>query len=129
MCCCVFGIPSRLDAPGRLALAVRPLHMRYLLLLLFCLLAGCASHDWSDASERRAYGAIVERSPSFERARAIDSSRVIWFVEQPDDPPQIYVGFDMGTHTCRSATLRIREHVVEKQEMREDGELIWIVDR
>jgi len=103
--------------------------MRYMLLLLIGVLTGCASHDWAGASDRRAYATLVERSRSFHRARAIDASRVIWFVEQPDAPPHIYIGFDMGTHTCRSATLRIRDHIVERQEMRDDGELIWIADQ
>ncbi|HWW03565.1 MAG TPA: hypothetical protein VNZ64_27930 [Candidatus Acidoferrum sp.] len=102
--------------------------MRVLLPLLIALLSGCASHHWADPSDRKAYATLVESSPSFRRARAIDTSRVIWFVEQRDAPPQIYVGFDMGTHTCRSATLRIGEDVVERQEMREDGELVWIRD-
>ena len=103
--------------------------MRVLLPLLIALLTGCASHDWADASDRKAYATLVESSPSFQRARAIDTSRVIWFVEQRDAPPHIYVGFDMGTHTCRSATLRIRERGVERQEMRDDGELVWIQDK
>ena len=72
----------------------------------------------------------VETSASFRYAQSIDRSRVIWFSEGTDNnDPIIYIGFDMGTHTCRSATLRIREHgVVERQEMRDDGELVWIAD-
>jgi hypothetical protein len=103
--------------------------MRYLLPVLFVLLSGCASHQWTTAHDREAYAALIEHSPSFQRARAIDSSRIIWFVEQTDDPPQIYVGFDMSSHTCRDATLRIHDHVVERQEMRKDGELVWVIDR
>jgi len=102
--------------------------MRVLLPVLIALLTGCASHQWADASDRKAYATLVESAPSFQRARVVDASRVIWFVEQRDAPPHIYVGFDMGTHTCRSATLRIREGIVERQEMREDGELVWARD-
>jgi hypothetical protein len=67
---------------------------------------------------------------SFRRAYAISPTRARWFSEGTDDGyPVIYVGFDEGTHYTRSATLRVREHgVVERQEMREDGDLIWVAD-
>jgi hypothetical protein len=73
----------------------------------------------------------VQTSASFQRARSFDCSRAIWFVDGDDGVyPVVYVGFDMGTHTTRFATLRVREHgVVEREEMRDDGELIWIADR
>ena len=72
----------------------------------------------------------VQTSLSFQRARSIDRSRAIWFVDGEDGGyPVIYVGFDMGTHTCRSSTLRVREHgAVERQEMRDGGDLIWVAD-
>ena len=73
----------------------------------------------------------VTESFSFRRAHAISPERVRWFSEGTDGSyPVINVGFDEGTHYTRSATLRVREHgVVERQEMRNDGELIWIADR
>jgi hypothetical protein len=73
----------------------------------------------------------VEASFSFQRARSIDRKRAIWFVDNLDGVyPIIYVGFDMGWHTSRLATLRVREHgVIERQEMRDNGELMWIADK
>ena len=73
----------------------------------------------------------VTESFSFRRAHAISPERVRWFYEGTDGSyPVINVGFDEGTHYTRSATLRVREHgVVDRQEMRDDGELIWIADR
>src|ERR1051325_235926 len=73
----------------------------------------------------------VTDSFSFRRAYAISPERACWFPDGTDGRyPVIYVGFDEGTHYTRSATLRVREHgVVERSEMREDGELIWIADR
>lgn len=103
--------------------------MRPLLLLIAVLLIGCASNRWVTRSDRRQYASFVEGSPSYQRARAFDPHRVIWFVEDRTELPQVYIGFDMGTHTCRSATLRIRQNVVEREEMREDGELVWVEDK
>ena len=103
--------------------------MRCLLPIFFALMAGCATYQWTSERDHEALASLVEHSPSFQRAREVNASRVIWFVEQTNIPPHIYVGFDMGTHTCRSATLRIREQVVEREEMREDGELVWVPDR
>ena len=73
----------------------------------------------------------VAASFSFRRAFAISSTRARWFVDGTDNRnPIIFVGFDEGSHYTRSATLRVREHgIVERQETRDDGELIWIADR
>ncbi len=100
---------------------------KQLSIIALSLCVGCGtSHPVVSAQVDRA----VETPASFQRARAIDRDRVVWFSDGVDGHyPIIYVGFDTGTHTCRSATLRVREHgVVGRQEMREDGELIWIAD-
>jgi hypothetical protein len=93
-----------------------------------CLCLGCAtSRPIVSAEVDRA----VTDSFSFPRAYAISSERARWFLDGTDGRyPVIYVGFDEGTHYTRSATLRVREHgVLERQEMRDDGKLIWIADR
>jgi hypothetical protein len=108
---------------------VRHNQMRDVLPVLTALLTGCAGHDWANPSDRKACSTLVESSTSYQRARAIDATRVIWFVEERGPSPHIYLGFDMGTHTCRSATLRICEGAVQRQELQEDGELVWVADR
>ena len=92
-----------------------------------CVCCGCTtSRPVVSAEVDRA----VTESFSFRRAYAISPTRARWFSEGTDDGcPVIYVGFDEGTHYTRSATLRVRKHGVgERQEMREDGELIWLAD-
>lgn len=103
--------------------------MKIYLLLVFVVLTGCANEPWATASERREYGALVENSPTYRRARAASATRVIWYVEQPGEAPRIYVGFDMGTHSCREATLRLRHGNVERRVERYDGNDHWILDR
>jgi hypothetical protein len=101
---------------------------RLVSIIALCLCFGCTtSRPVVSAAVDRA----VNESFSFRRAYAISPTRVRWFSEGMDGRyPVIYVGFDEGTHYTRSATLRVREHcVVERQEMRDDGELIWIADR
>jgi hypothetical protein len=96
--------------------------------ITLCLCFGCAtSRPIVSAEVDRA----VTDSFSFRRAYAISPERARWFLDGTDGAdPIIYVGFDEGTHYTRSATLRVREHgVVERQEMRGDGELIWIADK
>ena len=97
-------------------------------IIALCFCVGCAtSRPIVSAEVNRA----VTDSFSFQRAYAISPARARWFLDGTDGRyPVIYVGFDEGTHYSRSATLRVREHgVVERQEMRDDGELIWIADR
>ena len=97
-------------------------------IIALCLCVGCTtSRPIVSVEVDRA----VTDSFSFLRAHALNPSRARWFVDGTDGGfPVIYVGFDEGTHYTRSATLRVREHgVVERQEMRDDGELIWIADR
>jgi len=103
--------------------------MRHLVsIIALCLCFGCAtSRPVVSADVDRA----VSESFSFRRAYTISPARARWFSEGTDGRyPVIYVGFDEGTYYTRSATLRVRERgVVERQEMRDDGELIWIADR
>ena len=97
-------------------------------IIALCLCIGCTrSRPIVSAEVDRA----VTESFSFRRAYAISPTRARWFSEGTDGRfPIIYVGYDMDTHYTRSATLRVREHgVVERQELRDDGELIWIADR
>jgi hypothetical protein len=97
-------------------------------IIALCLSVGCAaSHPIVSTEVDRA----VTNSFSFRRVYAINPTRARWFVEGKDGRyPVIYVGFDEGTHYTRSATLRVRDHgVLERQEMREDGELIWVADK
>jgi hypothetical protein len=94
-----------------------------------CLCIGCTtSHPLiSDEADK-----AVTESFSFRRAHSISPERARWFVDGIDGTtnPVIYVGFDMGTHYTRSATLRVRDnHIIEREETREDGELIWVPDR
>ena len=103
-------------------------------ILLLSLCAGCTTSRPVVSTGIHATPEVakaVQSSASFQRARSIDRSRAIWFVDSDDGAyPVIFVGFDMGTHATRFATLRIREHgVVERQELRDDGELIWIADK
>ena len=96
--------------------------------IVLCLCFGCAtSRPIVSAEADRA----ITDSFSFRRAYAISPALARWFLDGTDGRyPVIYVGFDEGTHYTRSATLRVREHgVVERQEMRDDGELIWIADK
>ena len=90
---------------------------------LLCFVVGCAQRSGVDDA--------VASSFSFRQAQDIGGSRALWFLDGTDGGyPVVYVGFDEGTHTTRVATLRVREHgVVERQEMREDGELIWVEDK
>jgi len=102
--------------------------MRYLAsIALICICVGCSTTRPVVSAE---VDRAVETSSSFRRAQTIDRSRVIWLSEGTDEHyTLVYVGFDMGTHTCRSATLRVSEHgIVERQEMTKDGDLIWIAD-
>ena len=74
----------------------------------------------------------VTESFSLRRAYRISPGRVRWFVDGTDgtNNPVVYVGYDMGTHYSRSAMLRvIGGRIVEREEMRADGELIWVPDR
>ena len=103
--------------------------MRHLAFIIaLCLCVSCATPRAIVSAEA---DKAVTDSFSFRRAYAISPARARWFLDGTDGAyPVIYVGFDEGTHYTRSATLRVREHgVVERQEMREDGELIWIADR
>jgi len=97
--------------------------MRTGLLLSLLLLDGCATPPELDT--------LVFNSPSFRRVQSISASCARWFIDGTNGGyPIIYVGFDEGTHYTRSATLRVRRHgVVEREVMREDGELIWIEDK
>ena len=108
----------------------RSLTMRYpIYLLLLCLCVGCATQRPIISNEA---DPAVTNSFSFRRAYSISPARARWFVDHVDDGghPIIYVGFDEGDHYTRWATLRIREHgAVEREEMREDGELIWVEDK
>ena len=72
----------------------------------------------------------VNDSFSFLRAYAVSPTRACRFFEGTDDRYAVlYVGFDKGTHYTRSATLRVGGHGnVERQEMSQDGELIWVAD-
>src|SRR5437588_8002384 len=90
----------------RCAASKRPAQADMWIQILLCcvLLTGCATPDWNGAQLPDWYDRVVARSVSYERALAIDVSRAIWFVDSPGERPTIYVGFDMGTHTCRSAT-------------------------
>src|SRR5262249_40788295 len=96
--------------------------------IVLCLCFGCTMSRpvISDEADR-----AITDSVSFRRAHAISPTRDRWFVDGSDGMyPVIYVGYDMGTHYTRSATLRLRElGFIERQEMREDGELIWIPDK
>ena len=91
--------------------------------LLLCLVVGCAQRSGVDDA--------IASSSSYRRAQDIGGSRARWFLEGTDSGyPVFFVGFDEGTHTTRAATLRVREHgLVEREEMREDGELIWVEDK
>ncbi len=102
------------------------------------LVAGCADHaagaknEWAEAKDQKAYGALVEHSPTFLRAQAASRKRVLWYVEGTESGgkvPRIYVGHDMGTHNSRFATLRIRGGKVERLDMRADGSESWVADR
>jgi hypothetical protein len=96
--------------------------MRSGLLLSLSLLAGCATPPDLDT--------LVVNSASFRRVHGISASRARWFIDGTNGGcPIIYVGFDEGTHYTRAATLRVRGQVVEREVMREDGELLWIEDR
>ena len=100
-------------------------HLASIIVLSLCI--GCATSRPIVSTE---VDRAVTDSFSFRRAYAISPERARWLLDGMDGSyPVIYVGFDEGTHYTRSATLRVREHgVVERQEMREDGELIWIAD-
>jgi hypothetical protein len=93
-------------------------------------LVGCATKpSWLISEET---DKAVTDSLSFRRAWAISPNRVRWFVDGIDGTtnPVVYIGYDMGTHYTRSATLRVREgHIIEREEMRDDGELVWVPDR
>jgi len=101
---------------------------RLVSIVALCLCFGCTTSGPVVSTD---VDRAVTESFSFRRAHAISPERVRWFYEGTDGSyPVINVGFDEGTHYTRSATLRVREHgVVERQEMRNDGELIWIADR
>ena len=93
-------------------------------------LFGCATKPTRLISEEA--DKAVTDSLSFRRACAISPDRARWFVDGTDGTtnPVVYIGYDMGTHYTRSATLRVREgHIIEREEMRDDGELIWAPDR
>ena len=76
-------------------------------------------------------GAAVESSPSFRQARAEGGRRVFWMVEGAHASyTEIYVGNDMGTHTCRSLTLRVAaDGRVERHTYDSVGEDLWIPDK
>ena len=101
---------------------------RFASIIVLCFCAGCAT---SLTITRDEVDKSIKDSFSFRRVYAISPTRARWFVDGTGGTyPVIYVGFDEGTHYTRSATLRVRERgVVERQEMRDDGELIWIADR
>ena len=126
------GGPSRLQSQ-LLGAAVAELSAladvhRLVSIVALCLCFGCTTSGPVVITD---VDRAVTESFSFRRAHAISPERVRWFSEGTDGSyPVINVGFDEGTHYTRSATLRVREHgVVERQEMRNDGELIWIADR
>ena len=96
--------------------------MRSLLMTFIMGLVGCSHHSTvSDA---------IHCSASFRRAYSINPIRARWFVDRMDGRyAVVYMGFDEGTHYTRLATLRVRERgVVEREVLRDDGELIWIPD-
>lgn len=101
---------------------------RFVSIIVLCFCVGCATSRPIISDE---VDQAITDSFSFRRVHAISPTRARWFVDGSAGPyPIIYVGFDEGTHYTRSATLRVREHgVIERQEMRDDGELIWIPDR
>jgi len=101
---------------------------RLVSIVALCLCFGCTTSGPVVSTD---VDRAVTESLSISRAHAISPERVRWFYEGTDGSyPVINVGFDEGTHYTRSATLRVREHgVVDRQEMRDDGELIWIADR
>lgn len=114
--------------------------MKYVFLLfamvLFAAFPGCvtgrvkrAESNWAEARDEKAYGALVEHSASFRRAQAANPNGVLWYVEQAGKVPQIYLGHDMRTHNVRFATLRIRGGVVERLDLRPDGDEVWVADR
>jgi hypothetical protein len=103
-------------------------------IIVLCLYFGCATSRpvVSAGIPATAEAAkAIQTSASFQQAQSYDRSRAISFVDGNDGVyPVVYIGYDMGTHTTRFATLRVREHgVIERQEMRDDGELIWIADK
>jgi|ERR1043166_1497688 hypothetical protein len=84
------------------------MHKPWLIAALAFVATGCVQHRWASAEERRTLGRAVESSPSFRKARADGGHRVFWMVEGTNGGyTEIYVGSDMGTHTCRSVTLRV----------------------
>ncbi len=101
-----------------------------LLGLLLPVVPGCAE-PWASKGQRRAFGAVVENSPSYRRARADGGHRVFWMVEGTNDGyTQIYVGGDMGTHTSRIVTLRVTpDFRVERHSYDSAGEDLWIPDK
>ena len=109
--------------------------VRNVAFVLLCICAGCKTPrsvlSGAGLEPTPEVARAVQRSFSFQRALSIEGSRVIWFVDGEDGGyPLIYVGFDMGTHSCRAATLRVREGgQAERQEMTEDGDLLWVPDR
>jgi hypothetical protein len=100
---------------------------RFAYIIAFCFLAGCAASNYLISVET---DQAITNSFSFRRVRAINPERARWFVDGTDgNYPVIYVGFDEGWHYTRSATLRVRDHyIIERQEMRDDGELTWVPD-
>ena len=107
------------------------MHILSLFAALALVATGCVQHHWTSAEERRALGSSVESSTSFQKARADGGSRVFWMVEGTEPGyTDIYVGSDMGTHTCRSVTLRVlADGRVERQTYDSAGEILWIPDR
>ena len=91
--------------------------------LLICFVIGCSQCSSVDDA--------VVSSISFRRAQNIGGSRAHWILDGTNGGyPVFFVGFDEGTHTTRFATLRVSEHrLVERQEMQENGELIWVEDK
>lgn len=105
--------------------------MRYLLPVIVCVTAGCAARGWNTRAERRAYGDLIGKSPSYLRARQEGGRRVYWRVQsQSDGFTEIYVGCDMGTHSCRVETLRVDgTGTVERLTYDEAGDETWVADR
>ena len=91
--------------------------------LLLCFVVGCAQRSGVDDA--------VASSSSYRRAQDIGGSHARWFRDGANGGyPVVWVGFDEGTHVTRFATLRIREHgMVERQETRDDGDLVWVEDK
>ena len=76
---------------------------------------------------------LVENSTAWKNAQSIGArtgSRIIWYIEgEHADFNEIYIGEDVGGHTNRIATLRVRKNgKTETQAYDTKGEELWILE-